>query len=264
MKRTKIFKSNYQKLKQNQKNTLLIYVRFFLLYKNKRNRKEPVIVWLYLVSDVYRKSRRRPPKKVWKLLWRFNAVSGSNFIFPKTFIFIYHKIIVNKTKENNCEYTFCCCCCSYGWIDRLYIFVGRSIYLIWTKGSKIKGLKSWFTSLRFENTSGTNVDCTVNVFLIIFWIEISATMILCINVYWSINIAVWGEIHETNLNNFVVKLNDFCVCSCFLLDFFVDNIKYVWATNNYLHADDGVDEEQHRNKQTNIWQCFEWLHEGPE
>lgn len=32
----------------------------------------------------------------------------------------------------------------------------------------------------------------------------------------------------------------------------------------YLHADDGVDEEQHGDKQTNVGQCLERLYERPQ
>ena len=40
--------------------------------------------WGCGLVDYYRKSSSRAPKNVWKLLWRFRAVSGSNFILPKT------------------------------------------------------------------------------------------------------------------------------------------------------------------------------------
>lgn len=43
--------------------------------------------WLH-----YRKRSSRPPKNVWKLLCRFNAVAGSNFILPKTWIFVWIRV----------------------------------------------------------------------------------------------------------------------------------------------------------------------------
>lgn len=32
----------------------------------------------------------------------------------------------------------------------------------------------------------------------------------------------------------------------------------------YLHPDNCVDKEQHRDQQANVWQRLEWLYEGPE
>lgn len=66
-------KENWNKTKQNEK----------IGFKREREiHFVPGDYWLH-----YRKRSRRPPKNVWKLLCRFNAVVGSNFILPKTCFF---------------------------------------------------------------------------------------------------------------------------------------------------------------------------------
>lgn len=35
-------------------------------------------------------------------------------------------------------------------------------------------------------------------------------------------------------------------------------------SDNYLHPDDGVDEEEHRDEQADVWQRLERLHERPQ